>query len=131
MPLNFINDSAMKLINNITFKIDRRIYFVFILVVSVAIANALLSTIKIRNNKNTIFEITQYTNPTLESLEEFNLLVTRSRMFISNWVYLPDNKNDKSNLVQINMVNYPRLKRRLTGLTEGWKSDANVEKMQN
>src|SRR5689334_20305279 len=119
----------MKLINDKTFKIDRRIYVVFILVVSVAIANALLSTIKIRNNKNTLFAITQYTNPTLESLEEFNLMVTRSRMFISNWVYLPDNKNDKSNLVQINKVNYPRLKNRLIGLTTGWKSKNNVEQV--
>ncbi len=109
---------------------DKRIYFVFIFVVTVAIANAVLSTIKIRNNKNTIFEITQYTNPTLENLEEFNLLVTRSRMFISNWVYLPNNSNDKSSLVQLNQVNYPRLKSKLIALTRGWHSDGNEQKME-
>jgi len=116
----------MNLLNKNVFKLDKRIYFVFVLVVAIAIANALLSTIKIRNNKNTIFEITQYTNPTLESLEEFNLLVTRSRMFISNWVYLPNNNNDKSSLIQLNSIAYPKLNAKLTGLTKGWRSEANV-----
>ncbi len=120
----------MNFLKSTVFKMDKRIYFVFIFVVSVAIANAVLSTIKIRNNKNTIFEITQYTNPTLENLEEFNLLVTRSRMFISNWVYLPNNSNDKSSLVQLNQVNYPRLKSKLIALTRGWRSDGNEKKME-
>lgn len=116
----------MKFLNKNVFKLDKRIYFVFALVVAIAIANALLSTIKIRNNKNTIFEITQYTNPTLESLEEFNLLVTRSRMFISNWVYLPNNGNDKQSLIHLNNTTYPKLKARLTNLTKGWRSESNV-----
>ncbi len=116
----------MSFLNRNVFKLDKRIYFVFALVVAIAIANALLSTMKIRNNKNTIFEITQYTNPTLESLEEFNLLVTRSRMFISNWVYLPNNNNDKNSLIQLNSVSYPGLKSKLTSLTNGWRTEANV-----
>ncbi|MBL0339805.1 MAG: hypothetical protein IPP71_02150 [Bacteroidetes bacterium] len=110
-------------------KMDRRIYIVFAVVVTIAIANAFLSTIKINNNKNTIFEITQYTNPTLGDLEEFNLLVTRSRMFISNWVYLPNNNNDKNNLIQLNTAAYPKLKSRLTGLTKGWRSTDNIEQV--
>lgn len=120
----------MKYFKSSVLKMDKRIYLVFFLVISVAIANAVLSTIKIRNNKNSIFEITQSTNPTLENLEEFNLLITRSRMFISNWVYLPNNNNDKSNLVQLNNKNYPELKQKLTRLTKTWRSDGHVEKVE-
>ncbi len=119
----------MVFLKNRAFKLDKRIYLVFAVVVCIAVANALLSTSKIRNNKNTIFEITTFTNPTLESLEEFNMLVTRSRMFITNWVYLPNNETDKEQLVQFNKVNYPKLKSRLTGLSSGWRSSENVDHM--
>ncbi len=111
------------------FKMDRRIYLIFVFVVAVAIANALLSTFKINNNKNTIYEITKYTNPALENLEDFNLLVTRSRMFISNWVYLPNNNNDKNNLIQLNGVAYPNLKSKLSKLSGGWHSETSVKQV--
>ncbi len=120
--MSFFKDSVIKM--------DKRVYIVFILVVSVAIANAVLSTIKITNNKNAIFEITQSTNPTLDNLEDFHLLVTRSRMFISNWVYLRDNNNDKASLVHLNNINYPRLKRRLIVLTGKWRSQTNIDQVQ-
>lgn len=113
--------------NHSAFRLDKKIYIVFVVVVGIAITNALLSTSKIRNNKNTIFEITTYTNPTLESLEEFNMLVTRSRMFITNWVYLPNNQTDKEQLVQFNKVNYPRLKAKLVRLSGGWRSRENSD----
>jgi len=107
---------------------DKRVYLVFSLVAIITISNAILSTLKIRSNRNTIYQLSNFTNPSLYRLEEFNLLVTRSQMYITNWVYLPNNKSDKDNLIQLNNVAYPGLKIKLINLSAGW-SEEDVEKL--
>ncbi len=55
-------------------------------------------------------------NPSNELASEFTLLVNRSKMLITNWVYLQTNSEDKEALEQLHDVEYKNLKNDLIDL---------------
>jgi PAS domain S-box-containing protein len=61
--------------------------------------------------------------PSKEAINEFILMVTQSKMLITNWVYLQTNTDDKKTLDQIIEHDYPALKERITSLTPNWNED--------
>lgn len=61
--------------------------------------------------------------PSKEAINEFILMVTQSKMLITNWVYLQTNTDDKNTLDQIITYDYPGLKERITKLTPNWSED--------
>ena len=91
-------------------KIDKKIYFVLFLVIAIAILNAIFSTFVIRKSQNITSDIVNNTNPSLEALAKANLMVTQSRMLITNWVYLQSNADDKNALRKIKDFDYKELK---------------------
>ncbi len=103
---------------------DRKIYLVFAIVVLIAVSNAIISAITIRNSKKIVYDISLVTSPTLEKLGEMNLLVTRSRMLVTNWVYLPDNQRDKDSLTALNYRIYPKLRSDLLHLMRQWPANS-------
>ncbi|MCW3077202.1 MAG: hypothetical protein JWO32_1811 [Bacteroidetes bacterium] len=90
-----------------------KITFAFIMVIGIVIANVCFNYYIIRKNKATIAEMTDVINPYIESLEEFNLMVTESKMYATNWVYLQNNIDDKKSLDSLHKVRYPALKKKL------------------
>jgi signal transduction histidine kinase/CheY-like chemotaxis protein len=112
-------------------KIDRKIYVVFFIVIAIAITNAVISTYTISNSHQITTELVNNTNPSVEAIARFNLLVTRSRMLITNWVYLPNGQSDKDSLRVLNYKTYPELKGRLTGLMKHWDDKGDIRKMNN
>ncbi|MBL7925063.1 MAG: response regulator [Bacteroidia bacterium] len=110
-------------------KIDRKIYIVFFVVIAIAIINAVISTYTIRNSHSITSELVNNTNPSLNSLARFNLLVTRSRMLATNWVYLPNNQADKDSLRALNNQTYIELRGRMKGLMSHWKDSQDKAKM--
>lgn len=56
--------------------------------------------------------MTEVINPYIASLEEFNLMVTESKMYATNWTYLKYSKDDtdKKELVALHKYRYPLLK---------------------
>jgi len=121
--LNFLRKHTNSL------KMDKKIYLVFAIVVLIAVSNAIISAVTIRNSKKIVYNISLITNPTLEKLEEMNLLVTRSRMLVTNWVYLPGNQRDKDSLMTLNYHVYPRVKSALAHLSGKWNSPSGKERM--
>ncbi len=115
---------------NHSLKLDRKIYMVFAIVVLIAVSNAVISAWTIRNSKKIVYTISLVTNPTLEKLEEMNLLVTRSRMLVTNWVYLPSNATDKDSLKTLNHQIYPQLKSSLSNLMAQQQSVQNSDHMK-
>jgi PAS domain S-box-containing protein len=61
--------------------------------------------------------------PSKEAISEFILMVTQSKMLITNWVYLQTNTDDKKTLDQIIDYDYPALKERIGKLTPNWGED--------
>jgi signal transduction histidine kinase/DNA-binding response OmpR family regulator len=110
-------------------KIDKKIYIVFFVVIAIAIVNAVFSTYTIKKSHTITSELVNNTNPSLNSISRFNLLVTRSRMLATNWVYLPNNQDDKDSLKQLNNYSYIELRGRLKGLMTHWQDTAHTAKM--
>ena len=113
------NKSAFK-------KIDRKIYLVFMVVIAIAIINAIISNYTIRKSQQITSDIVNNTNPSLDALAQMNLLVTRSRMLTTNWVYLPNNSADKDSLRSLNNIEYIQLRGKFQALDNHWKSKNHV-----
>jgi PAS domain S-box-containing protein len=64
--------------------------------------------------------------PSKEAVNEFILMVTRSKMLITNWVYLQTNTDDKAELKQIKDFDYPALKERIGKLMPNWSDSQRV-----
>jgi serine phosphatase RsbU (regulator of sigma subunit) len=90
-----------------------KITLVFALVIIIVIANVGFNYYIIRKNKAAIAEMTEVINPYIEALEEFNHIVTESKMYSTNWVYLQNNVDDKKSLDSLHKSRYPRSKRKL------------------
>lgn len=88
----------------------RNILIGFIVVIVIALFTAIFTTVSIQKNKTSITRITTEINPYVVALNDLNLLVNRSRMLITNWVYLKSNEVDKSSLLELQEKQYPRLK---------------------
>jgi serine phosphatase RsbU (regulator of sigma subunit) len=67
-------------------------------------------------------EITNNHTPSIAKLEELKLMIVRSKMLISNWVYLPSpsENEDKVLLNRLTVADYPNLKRELEVLSQRW-----------
>lgn len=112
-------------------KIDRKIYIMFFLVIAIASINALISTFTIKKSHRVTSDLVNNTNPSLEALTKFNLLVTNSKMLATNWVYLPANSSDKDSLRAINDAAYIELRGRTKSLMGYWNDSSHVKQMND
>ncbi len=112
---SFITASPEMIITDLTKIGFKKIAVGFLLILLIALLNAVLSSYIIQKNKVTITRLTNVVNPYVETLEQFNLLVTESKMYATNWVYLQRSENDKKNLSGLHEEGYPSLKQKLNG----------------
>ena len=100
-------------------KIDRKIYIVFLAVIAIAFFNAVFSSYTILKSQKTTQDIVNNMNPSMQSLSHLNLLIIKSRMLSTNWVYLPANATEKKIIFNLNKE-YPQLKNQLKFLMGNW-----------
>src|ERR1051326_2423273 len=81
---------------------------------------AIYSTVIISRNQEVSTKIMTVDVPSLQMLEKMNLLVTRSRMYITNWVYLQSDKEDRNKLKALHESEYPELKGDLLATMTLW-----------
>jgi PAS domain S-box-containing protein len=62
--------------------------------------------------------------PSQSAIKDFGTMVIRSKMLVTNWVYLQTNADDKNALRQLQDYDYPALKQRITELKSTWESDS-------
>ena len=91
----------------------RKINIGFMMLIVLALAHTVISFYIIQSNNTTVTRMTNELNPYVSSLEEFNQLVTESKMYSTNWVYLQVNEDDKKNLIKLLNKRYPALKKKL------------------
>src|SRR4051812_46796088 len=114
---------------NKKYKIDNEIYVVFLIVIGVTVFNAIYSAINITKNQDVTTRIVNVDIPTIQQLQNMNLMVTCSKMYTTNWVYLPGNNADKDSLLKIHAELYPQLKGNISALMSQWQDKGNVDSM--
>jgi|GEM_PF-498231 len=91
----------------------------FIIVVSIIFGNG--NTID-----NVVTSSKDIYRPSQDAINEFILLVTRSRMLVTNWVYLQTNSDDKGALRRLQDSDYPALRKRIENLKRSWEKDQSL-----
>lgn len=97
----------------IRFTIRRKIIWGFFALIIIFSTNAAYSVYTIYKGNNIIQQSQQVINPITEAVNDFIYLVTRSKMLITNWVYLQTNEEDKNGLRAIHDHEYIELKNRI------------------
>jgi PAS domain S-box-containing protein len=59
--------------------------------------------------------------PSKDAVKEFILMVTQSKMLVTNWVYLQANQDDKIALRKLQDKDYPILKKKIKALMPNWE----------
>ncbi|HAA15636.1 MAG TPA: histidine kinase [Cytophagales bacterium] len=104
--------------------IGRKILGGFGLLVVAFIIYAGVSIFVLQESKRIINENSRVIRPSTDAINEFVLMVTQSKMYITNWVYLPmtdELESDKDILKMLLDYNYPELETRLDDLKEKWE----------
>jgi len=89
-----------------------------LLIVFVIYAAFTIFTLNRSDSINT--NTSEVVDPSKEYLQNFVQLVIRSRMLVTNWVYLQSNTKDKEDLKELHQVEYPGLKEELNNLMISW-----------
>jgi len=110
-------------------KVDIEIYLVFIALIGISVFNAIYCSVKIEKYQEITTHVIAVETPTIEALGQLNELVTRSKMYTTNWVYLPYNSEDKQRLKELHGVDYPRVKADLLKLMSQWEDLDNYPKL--
>ena len=105
--------------------IGLRIGFGFGILLFLTLIVFILTNSTINSSKQINDKINNIYNPSVVSLEELNLMILQSKMYISNWVYYqsrPDHK-DKVDLNRLIYKGYPELKTKVKNYSQFWKAD--------
>ncbi|MDN5202064.1 PAS domain S-box protein [Fulvivirgaceae bacterium BMA10] len=117
--------------NKIKFSIGNKILSGFLLLILIFTINAAISVLTINKNDSLIEDMSEVITPSVNALQEFKFLVTRSKMLVTNWVYLQSNEEDKEALKELHNFDYPELKEELTKLKMNWGNEELQSRMDS
>ncbi len=102
--------------------IGRKIGFGFGILIFFTLLAFFLTFKTTNSSKEINEEITNVVNPSVDALEELNLLLVKSKMLISKWAYFAssDDIDFKNQHRQLVFKDYPYLKEKLHKLSENW-----------
>ncbi len=110
--------------------IGRKIIGGFSFLIVIFVVNALIVFITLNENKKTVQEASEV-RASLEATRDFKLLVTKSKMYTTNWVYLQSNTEDQDALKKLQDYDYPELRDEITSLKEHWADSLNKKAMDS
>jgi len=96
----------------------------FLILIALFIINVFIIVSRGNVIDNTVNMSSENYRPSQAAIKDFVLLVTRSKMLVTNWVYLQTNQEDKTALKQLQDHEYPELYERLKKLMPNWESDS-------
>ncbi len=105
----------------VRFGIRQKVYLGFSILILLFAANAVVSLITLDKNRKLIAEISQVVDPSLEALDQLTLMVNKSKMLSTNWVFMKTNEDDKKALKKLITVENPILKNTIHKLKKQWK----------
>ena len=110
----------------IRLKIGNKIFGGFLILIILFIANAAIIFGTGNKIDSVVKNSSESIRPSKDAINEFILMVTQSKMLITNWVYLPTNSDDKQALRQIKEFDFPSLKEKITKLMPLWQDSQRI-----
>jgi putative methionine-R-sulfoxide reductase with GAF domain/HAMP domain-containing protein len=112
-----------KYMAKIRFTIGNKILIGFASLILIYLINGVVNLFILKDSEDKIRFNNQSVAPSLSSLYEFILIVNRSEMLITNWVYLPKGggEDSKRQLRYIQNQQYPQLKEQLEEVVSQWQ----------
>jgi serine phosphatase RsbU (regulator of sigma subunit) len=105
--------------------IGRKIGIGFGALVTLALINFIFTYFTLQESEKISNSIVNVYNPSVDKLDELDLLIVTSKMLISNWVFIqrPDDDPDKQRLRVLINTDYPNLKKEILALTAYWEEN--------
>lgn len=106
------------------FSIGRRIGTGFGVLIVLTLVAFLLTNLTLKTGREKTNEVTRIYTPSVNLLKDLNLLIVKSKMLISNWVYYPspDDIPEKKELRIILGTKYPKLQDSIHIYETEWKN---------
>ena len=110
----------------IRLNIGTKIFGGFLILIVLFIANAAIIFMTGNKIDRVVKNSSESISPSKDAINEFILMVTQSKMLITNWVYLQTNTDDKEALKQIRDFDYPSLKEKVNKLMPMWQDSQRI-----
>ncbi len=111
--------------------IGRRVLAGNLIIILVALISSSLSLVMLTRSQNMLNQSFTVITPSVEAINDMLLLVTRSKMYITNWIHLPDNIDDKEDLILLHNEQFPEVKDRISRLKRDWQNAENVHRVDS
>ncbi len=116
---------------NFRLKIGDKILGGFITLIVFFALNGIFSLITLKKSNDIIKESSEVVNPSLAAINDYTLLVTRSKMLVTNWVYLQMTEEEKQELRTIHEEEYPVLRDKIVSLQSSWNERKQILMMDS
>lgn len=117
------NTSSKKLFN-FRLTIGKKILGGFLLLIILFAINALIIFATGYTIDKNVQSASETVNPSKDAIAKLVTLAHRSRMLATNWVFLQTNDEDKSDLREIIISEYPKVKEEIWKLMVNWDADS-------
>ena len=104
--------------------IGKKILGGFLILIALFIVNGAIIFWKGNVIDNVVNSSAKIYRPSQDAIKDFILMVTRSKMLVTNWVYLQTNQEDKNALRQLQDYEFPALRENIRKLMPTWESDS-------
>lgn len=104
--------------------IGNKILTSFLVLVILFIVNVVIIVSRGNVINNAVNRSSQVDRPSKDAINKFELLINRSKMLVTNWVYLQANEEDKKALRELQNHDYPQLYDDIRELMPMWESDS-------
>jgi serine phosphatase RsbU (regulator of sigma subunit) len=108
----------------IRFTVGTRIWSGFGILIFLSLINFILTFKTVSESSEINKEITEIYNPSVDKLEELNLMLVRSKLLITNWLSQQKaTQSSKIDLPKLIYEDYPKLEKDLKELSQNWDEE--------
>lgn len=118
----------MKKRNSIS--ISTRIFLTYFGLIVMFAVVAIFCYQTITSNRATSKYVSGVVDPSLKAMDDLELMVVKSKMLVTNWVFLRADADDKEALKILHTKEYPAIEKRIDVLTKNWDNKASADSLQ-
>jgi len=108
---------------NLRFTIGRKIGTGFGILIFLTLLAFALTTATLKESRDINYKITNLYTPSVDRLQQLNLLVVRSKTLLTSWVNIQKDSEDKGKLKKLIYDEYPELKKQIAALAVEWNAE--------